>query len=96
MKRYKLSHRAKVDLDRIWDYSEEKWGAQQAAAYHLQIRNAIAMICERPDLGLSDELLRTGYRRRSAGSHVIFYKVGEEIEVIRILHQNMDAKSHLN
>lgn len=96
MKRYRLSHRAKADLDDIWDYSQEKWGADQAAAYHRQIRDALDMIAEQPELGWADDSIRTGYRRRSAGSHVIFYRIVGAIEIIRILHQNMDPKNHLN
>ena len=95
MTRYRLSRRAKADLDEIWDYSLNRWGDQQAAAYHRQIYTAIGMIAERPDLGWSDSNLRPGYRRRSAGSQVIFYRVSDMVEIVRILHQNMDPKFHL-
>ena len=95
MTRYRLSRRAKADLDEIWDYSLNRWGDQQAAAYHRQIYTTIGMIAERPDLGWPDSNLRPGYRRRSVGSHVIFYRVSGMVEIVRILHQNMDAKFHL-
>lgn len=95
MRSYRLSHRAKADLDDIWDYSQEKWGSHRAAACHRQIRTAIAMIVERPDLGWSDDTVHPGYRRRSVGSHVIFYKIGKVVEIVRVLHQNMDAKTRL-
>lgn len=95
MTRYRLSRRAKADLDEIWDYSLDRWGDQQAAAYQRQIYTAIGMIAERPDLGWADSNLRPGYRRRPAGSHVIFYRVGGMVEIVRILHQSMDAKSRL-
>ena len=95
MKPYRLSRRARADLDEIWSYSEDRWGAHQAADYLLQIRMAIEMIAERPDLGLADDGLRPGYRRRAAGSHVICYRIGATIEIIRILHQSMNAGIHL-
>jgi len=95
MRPYRLSHRAKADLDDIWTYSEEKWGSQRAAAYHPEIRDVVEMIVERPDLGWPDDTLRGGYRRWLSGSHVIFYKEGRMVEIIRILHQSMDARRHL-
>jgi toxin ParE1/3/4 len=37
-----------------------------------------------------------GYRKRAAGSHVIFYRqLSHKTEIVRILHQNMDVDSHL-
>ena len=33
MKPYRLSRRAKADLDDIWAYSELRWGVEQAADY---------------------------------------------------------------
>ena len=96
MKPYRLSRRARADLDDIWDYSEHRWGAQQAADYVRQIRISIEMIAERPDLGSPDDSLRPGYRRRAAGSHVIFYRIGAQIEIVRVLHQSMNARAHLS
>lgn len=95
MSAYRLSRRAKTDLDVIWDYSLGRWGLQQAAAYHRQIRDAIEMIGEEPHLTAPDDSLRSGYRRRLVGSHVIFYRLGGTVEIVRILHQNMDARAHL-
>ena len=33
MKAYRLSRKARLDLDDIWDYSRELWGAMRGAAY---------------------------------------------------------------
>ena len=53
------------------------------------------MIAERPDVGWTDEAIGEGYRRRAVGSHVIFYRMDEGVEIVRVLHQSMDAKSRL-
>jgi toxin ParE1/3/4 len=95
MKRYRLSFQARGDLDDIWDYSDDRWGSEQAADYLRQIRATIEMIAERPELGPLDHALRAHYRRRAVGSHVIFYRMGDVIEIVRVLHQNMDARAHL-
>ena len=39
---------------------------------------------------------RAGYYRLNIHSHAIYYQISQErIDVIRILHQHMDAKRHL-
>lgn len=49
-----------------------------------------------PDLGVECTDLRAGYRRYGVGSHAIFYRLApDRIEVVRILHQRMDAGRHL-
>lgn len=47
----------------------------------------------------SDEraTIRPGYRKLSAGSHTLFYRVTGEgtIDVVRVLHQRMDVDRNL-
>ncbi len=95
MKPYRLSRRAKADLDDIWTYSEQRWGVEQAADYARELQATIEMIAEHPGMGQPDENLRAGYRRCASGSHVIFYRVGVRVEIIRVLHQSMNARAHL-
>jgi len=93
---FKLTSRAQRDFDEIWDYSKSKWGSRRALPYLRQIRTAIAMVAAYPDLGPILENLPNGYRKRPVGSHVIFYLPrGDQTEIVRILHQNMDVDSHL-
>jgi toxin ParE1/3/4 len=54
------------------------------------------MVAAYPDPGPIIEDLQGGYRKRAVGSHVIFYvSRGDQTEIVRILHQNMDVESHL-
>lgn len=40
--------------------------------------------------------IRKGYFKLRTGSHVLFFRVGEnDIEIMRILHQRMDVDRHL-
>ena len=39
MSRYQLSPRARRDLEGIWDYTAQRWGAAQAEAY-IRLPNA--------------------------------------------------------
>lgn len=45
---------------------------------------------------LSAEDIRSGYRKAACGSHIIYFRQdGDDIDVIRILHQIMDVGRHL-
>lgn len=92
---YRLSHQARTDLDEIWAYSVAKWGRRKAADYLRHIRLAVELVADRPELGGQHEGIETEYRKRPVGSHVIFYRAGPTVEIVRVLHQNMDIRLHL-
>jgi len=49
-----------------------------------------------PSAGEACDHIRTGYRRRPCGSHMIYYRLADRgIEVARVLHQQMDAAANL-
>lgn len=96
MKTYRLTPAAKRDLSSIWDYTQERWDANQAETYVTEIRAAIERIATNPDRGRTCNEIRQGYRRYSIGSHLIFYvDKADSVDVIRILHQRMDPMRHL-
>lgn len=95
MKAYRLSSLARLDLIEVWGYSRDRWGDVRAEAYLRGIQSMVEMIAARPDVGWADEAIGEGYRRRAIGSHVIFYRMDENVEIVRVLHQSMDAKSRL-
>ncbi|MFB6320873.1 type II toxin-antitoxin system RelE/ParE family toxin [Saccharicrinis sp. FJH54] len=85
------------DLSDIWNYTTFRWSENQADKYYEAIKSACKEIGTNPNLGkkyleISRELL--GYK---TGRHVIFYHAisDNEIEVIRILHEQMDLKNRL-
>ncbi|MGJ8560930.1 MAG: type II toxin-antitoxin system RelE/ParE family toxin [Litorimonas sp.] len=92
---FALSNRAKQDYQAIIRYTAKTWGKDQARTY----AGAIIAACE----GLVDgrvvsrptDDIRQGLRKAKSGSHVIYFEVqGDEVFVIRILHQAMDAGQH--
>ena len=96
MTRIVLSPRAVGDLDEIWDYTSERWSADQAERYVRDIWRAIETAAADPSRARSCEEVRPGYRKLLAGSHVIFFKVIRGgIDVVRILHLRMDHEQHL-
>ena len=96
MKEVILSPAAKSDLDRIWNYTDEKWGEEQAEKYIRQLWSDLAKIAEDLKSSTAVDEIRRGYRKGRSGSHVIFFKPFDDgIEIIRILHQSMDFERHL-
>lgn len=96
MRPYRLSFRARADLDNIWNYSVGKWGRRKTGDYLRDIRLAIELVAERPELGGPHDGIGAEYRKRPVGSHLIFHRADPLVEIVRVLHQNMDVRLHLS
>jgi toxin ParE1/3/4 len=93
---YAISKRAISDLDEIWFYTFQQWSTDQANRYYKLIFDEIGYICKEPASGRQMDHVRKGYRVSKVKSHLIFYKVvNDVVEVIRILHQRMDIENQL-
>jgi toxin ParE1/3/4 len=95
--RYLLSPAARADFEQIWDYTLERWGAQQAEDYLRDLVAGIERASANPLIGRACDDIRPGYRKLPAGSHVVFYRttaVGV-VDVVRVLHRRMDIDRHL-
>ena len=95
-KGYSLSRLALRDLEQIWEYTVENWSESQADKYYHQIIAEIEWLARHPSQGRPQHSIREGYRSSKVQSHIIFYQMaGEEIKVIRILHERMDIPNRL-
>ncbi|MDP4265554.1 MAG: type II toxin-antitoxin system RelE/ParE family toxin [Bacteroidota bacterium] len=93
---YRISKKAVIDLEEIWLYTVEKWSMAQADRYYSLIFDEIDHICENPTSGKAMDHIRDGYRASKVKSHLIFYRViNDIIGIIRILHERMDIDSRL-
>ncbi len=95
---YKISKLAESDLENIWLYTFEEWSLEQADYYYDLIMDEIEYIAENPKTGKDFNEVRKGYFRSRVKSHFIFYKINlkeEKVEIIRILHQQMDIDLHI-
>ena len=97
MARYILTNKAVADLSDIWNYTYSKWSEDQADKYYQMLQDTFKQIADNPGLGkdysiVIDKLL--GFR---AGRHIVFYRSieGDKIEVLRILHEQMDLGNRL-
>ncbi|HPZ60309.1 MAG TPA: type II toxin-antitoxin system RelE/ParE family toxin [Zoogloea sp.] len=91
-----LTHAAKADLKEIGRYTKKQWGAAQRVKYLTMLDGCFRDLAAKPLTGQDCSDIRAGYRKYSAGSHVIFYRqIAEDtIEVVRILHGRMDTERH--
>jgi toxin ParE1/3/4 len=96
MKTFIISPRAAADINDIYDYTEERWGQDQAEAYTLGIRQALQEVCRgnragKPIGHIKQKAISLSYR-----SHYIVYRQEfRSIVVIRILHRRMNIGRHL-
>jgi toxin ParE1/3/4 len=97
MAKYKLTNKAVDDLTEIWNYTFNRWSENQADKYYRTLLENFNEVAYNPELGkkysvVTENLL--GYR---TGRHIIFYLKNEEneVEIIRILHEQMDLKNRL-
>lgn len=98
MSGFLLSPTARTDLEQIWDYTCEAWGATQAEEYVREIRRAIERVVDNPMIGRACDDVRPGYRKHAVGSHSLYYRIAGAgvIDVVRILHRRMDIDRHLD
>ena len=92
-----LTEKAKSDLKGIGRYTQETWGCKQRNIYLQKIDNVFYDLADQPDKGRNCDDIRKGYRKYGIGKHFIFYRSvdNETIEIVRILHGNMDIEKRL-
>ena len=97
--KYRISVEAAKDLEKIWLYTCENWSQEQADRYFNLIIDEIENVSNDPSSGKDCSDIRKGYYRSRVKSHFIFYRINlknKEIEIMRILHQQMDIATRLN
>ncbi len=96
MAEYRLRPKARSDIDAIWDYTVKTWGVQQARSYIAGLRDVCTELADNPELGKCRDELHKGLRVYPYGKHLVFYLTMDKgIDVVRILHGNMDTHRHL-
>jgi toxin ParE1/3/4 len=96
MATFRLTRKAREDLKSIARWTQHRWGVAQRNNYLAQLDKRFALLADAPTLGRSCDAIRSGYRQYHEGRHLIFYVlIPEGIEVVRVLHDAMDAGRHL-
>ena len=94
---YKFTKKAVEDLTQIWVYTCDKWSENQADRYYRMLLDNCGDLADNPDSGKIYSEVATDLWGRNAGRHIIFYRRVEngDIEIIRILHGQMDLKHRI-
>lgn len=94
MASYRLTNKAVDDLTQIWNYTTAKWSESQADKYYQLLVNNFNKIAKNPDLGKTYSGVIKDLLGLRTGRHIIFYRKTEnnEVEITRILHEQMDLK----
>ncbi|HEU0045319.1 type II toxin-antitoxin system RelE/ParE family toxin [Sphingomonas sp.] len=96
MTRVEVSEAASADLDAIYDYGVEQFGAAAAEAYLRRFESAYALLAEHPQIGPVHDWVRPPIRSFPCGRHRLYYDVTDDAVIIRrVLHQAMDVQRHL-
>ncbi len=82
------------DLSDIWDYTNNIWSEKQADKCYQLIKSACNKISLYPETGKRYSEISSSLLGFKTGINIVFYhRISEvEIEVIRILHEQMDLK----
>ena len=86
------------DLNNIWNYTYEMWSENQADKYYTMLKIACEAIGKKPPIGKKYTQISPNLFGLHSGRHIIFYQVvqEDEIEIVRILHEQMDLKRRLD
>lgn len=96
MRKLHQQKKAQVDLKKIWLYSYENFGLQQAEKYYDELIIGMETIEENPEIGVACDYIRSGYRQYKINEHFVFYRLSKnKIHIIRVLHESMKAAKHL-
>ena len=86
--RWQLSPKARREMMRIWQYTADHWGADQAERYVRQIEHDLTAAAA------GSPLVRPfgDYLRISSGRHVCIFRrdAKGDVVVMRVLHQSQD------
>ncbi|WP_299548680.1 type II toxin-antitoxin system RelE/ParE family toxin [Seonamhaeicola sp.] len=91
LKGYKLSERADVDLEDIFDYTEFHHGANQAIKYLTDLETVFKALVVNPEIGRQRNEIKVGLYSIPEQEHIIFYRILKDyIRIVRVLHGSKD------
>jgi toxin ParE1/3/4 len=97
VKRLVLAEIARADLAKIRRYSTRTWGRDQTSKYMDALRDTMKGLVRGTVITRARDDLRPGVQMATSGRHSIFFEADESrILVVRVLHDSMDYRRHLN
>ena len=88
---------ARKHLKDIARYTQKIWGIKQRKHYISQLKQAMELIAESPQIGPLREELHPDLRSFLKGKHTIYYSVTQDqVKIVAILHQSMDPVHYIS
>ncbi len=75
LKGYRLSRAADKDLEKIYDYTLDGFGREQAIQYLTELDDTLKELVRIPEMGRERDEIKSGLRSFPKLSHVIFYRI---------------------
>lgn len=92
-----VSPAARADLDKIFDYTADRWSLEQAITYTDRFDAAFARLGVDASFARRRDDLPPDLSFVAVGSHYVFFKLSADtVTIVRVLHQQMDAGRHLS
>lgn len=85
MATYKLNQAAATDIEHLFEYGIDNFGVNKARSYIEGLTLRFESIAENPLHYQAVEHIKTGYRRSVYRQHSIYYRINNNIEIMRIL-----------
>jgi toxin ParE1/3/4 len=97
MAKFELTKKAVEDLGDIWNYTYENSSEHQADIYYQLLIESFKEIASNPGIGKNYRGIVESLRGFKVGRHIVFFREmeGQIIEIIRILHEQMDLKNRI-
>ncbi len=94
--KYKLSIKACAEIKKIFRYSFQQLGENQAVKYKASLDKCFQLLVDNPNMGRECSDIREGHFRHEHESHIIFYtQRSNDLFITTIFHDRMDIKNIL-
>ena len=94
---YKLSKKAEEDIIKIYSYSLENFGLDQAEKYFLGIHNTFDFLSSHPYIGRIRHDIDPAIYSLPYEKHIIFYDLEiNHIKILRIFHASEDWINYIS
>lgn len=93
---YRLSPSAQKDLEKIWRYTCQEWGIEQAHKYVDELAGTFQLLAGSPKICHERPEFHPPVRIHIHQHHLIVYLIESDgILIVRVLHENMDVDEQL-
>jgi len=91
-----LTEIARADVKSIRRYSQRAWGPERTVQYMARLRDTMKGLVAGTVVSRSRDDLRPGLHMAASGRHIVFFEADHSrILVVRVLHDRMDYRRHL-